>query len=60
MTGKGHPWLGWREQVEKDRVQWDYGMLRRVTGVNGNVGYLGFITSRQMTPPILGNMSSKC
>ena len=59
VIGRGCPRLGWREQVEKDKVKaglWDIG----ASGVNGNVEYLGFITSRQTTTPILGKMSSKC
>ena len=43
---------GWdREQVEKDGVKAGYGMLRQVTGVNGNMGYLGLTKSRQTTYP---------
>ena len=57
VTGRGRLQLEWRKQVKKDRV--NVGMLRRVTGVIGDVVYLGFIVSRQTTTSDLGKMSSK-
>ena len=57
VTGRGRPQLGWREQVDKKRVKPGYRMLRLVTGVNGDMGYLGFITNRQMITPNLGEVA---
>ena len=37
MAGRGCPWLGCSEEVEKARKR-VYRMLRQVTGVNGNMG----------------------
>ena len=47
-------WDGENKRRKPER-KWNYRMLRRVTGVNGGVEYLGSITSRLTTIPDLGD-----
>ena len=54
VTGRVRLWLGWREQVEEDRVKAGLRDVGRVAYVIGDVGYLDFITSMEKTTPDLG------